>query len=493
MNLIISNFYKKWRSVTGVKQIFSVDLRSLAVYRILLGSVLLLDVINRITLVPAFYSDSGIVPRSLADLGTYEYAYHFQLMMLSGSEWFSYLFLGILALFSLLLIAGYKTKPVTLLCWLFLCSLSVRNSLVLHAGDTLLTVLLFWGIFLPLGRTFSIDVLKQNHSPKSFRFFSAATVGLYIQFLIIYIMNGLYKGQFLAWVDGTHLYNTFSRFELIKPFALQIYPFYDVLSFLTQFSLYLELFGPLLFFIPVGFVLFRMVGIVLFLGLQLSIFLTFNIGLFPIVSLTGILVFLPTEFWDFTGERFEKKLLYFQLNRNTKSLVTLSRNLFSEVIVGVVTVYILVWNISEYSSKNSLPEIFKTPGYFLKLDQKWALFSGPEEKSEYLSVHATYSDSSTLDLMDDLKTTSTAINQISYATYNNYRWRIFFTKRVGDINHFEFMPYFIHYLVDQYGYDEASGKTLDRVDIIPHMHYIGERYNLTPLQTDIIYTLKFNE
>lgn len=479
--------------VTGVKQILSLDLRSLALYRVFLGVILFLDSINRMLLVPAFYADSGIVPRSMVNLEQMEHAYHLQILFLKGSEWYAYLFLCGMAICSISLIIGFRTRIVTVLCWFLFCSLNLRNGLILHAGDTLLTLLLFWGMFLPLGRTFSIDSWRMGCKQSGEGpFFSAATVGLYIQFMLIYIMNGLYKGQYLAWIDGTHLYNTFSRFELIKPFALFLYPHYDLLTFLTQFSLFLELFGPLLFLIPIGFVFFRMAGILFFLGLQLSILLTLNIGLFPLVSMTGILVFLPTGFWNFIGGRFTDKLERLHVeNRNTGNTIS-KKSMALEIIIVMITIYILAWNIFEYSSQISMSDKFKTPGYYLKLDQRWALFASPEKKSEYLSVNASYEDGTSVDLMQDLKTSMT-FNQMRYARYDNYRWRVFFTKHVGDPDKMEFMPKFINYLIAEYSPEESKGKKIERVDIIPHMHYIGDNYDLTPVQTDIIYTMNIEE
>ena len=42
----------------------SIDLRGLAALRVLLGSILLSDMVLRLTDLEAFYSDGGILPRS---------------------------------------------------------------------------------------------------------------------------------------------------------------------------------------------------------------------------------------------------------------------------------------------------------------------------------------------------------------------------------------------------------------------------------------------
>lgn len=446
------------------------------------------------TLVSAFYSDSGVVPRTMLALENYEYAFHFHLLLLNGNEWFVYIILATLALLSIFLIVGYKTRLVTFLCWFLVCSLFVRNHLILDSQDTLLILLFFWAIFLPIGSVFSIDAIAKNYDHQNPRVFSAATVGLHIQFVLVYIMNGLYKGQYLAWIDGTHLYNTFSRFEFVKPLAFAIYPYFDLLLLLTKFSLFLELFGPLLLFVPLYFVFFRMTGIALFLGLQISILFTLDIGLFPLVSITGILVLLPSAFWDFVTSKILKRpsipgATHYGIVNTKKA----GANMFTEVFIVIVISYTIIWNVSEYSSKITMPDEFKIPGYYLKLDQKWALFAAPTKKSEYVSVYAHYNDGTTSDLMEDLKAYKFAPNKMRYASYNDYRWRIFITKHVGDSDQIEFMPRFINYLVAEYSPEESKSKKIERVDIIPHMHYIGDNYDLTPVQTDIIYTMNIEE
>ena len=133
---------------TSMKEVLSVDLRSLAFFRILVGMYLLIDSINRISLTSVFYHDGGMLPRETANLTYIEHAYHFQLMLLSGEMWFSYFFFGIMLLLSLLLIAGFKTRPVTFLSWLFFCSIIIRDGATTNGGDILIAILLFWGFFL---------------------------------------------------------------------------------------------------------------------------------------------------------------------------------------------------------------------------------------------------------------------------------------------------------------------------------------------------------
>ena len=429
-----------------VENIFTLDVRSLAIFRILLGIYIVLDAIDKFSLVNPFFSDNGVIPRSMVDLSAIEYAYHLQISLLSGSEWFGYIFLAILAIFGFLLIIGFKTRIVTVVCWLLFSSLIVRMDAISNSGDTLLIVLLFWAMFLPLGARFSIDSRFEKFRIQK-RVFSAAAIALYIQFALVYITTGIFKGQFLSWHNGTHLYLTFSRFEYMNPIAFLIYPQYELLSFLTHFTLILELFGPLLFFIPIFFLPFRMLGIILFAGLQISIAITMKVAFFPISSLAGILVFIPTEFWEKPivknwfyklKERFSSIMNRIETadNVSKKHTINYKANIYADMFVAVMAVYVLFWNLSEIPSPFSLPEAIKKPGYYLKLDQRWAMFSSTINYSYNYDVVAYYEVGLKKDLMKELKKEYESVNGYKHITFKNDRWRKLFSDQITSVRTF---------------------------------------------------------
>lgn len=434
-------------NVTSVKEIFSIDIRSAALFRMFVAAYILLDAVNRITLVPAFYSDAGVYPRQVVLLDNYEFAYHFQLMFLSGSEWFSYLFFSILLIAGLCLLLGYKTRVATVVCWLLFCSAIVRDGVTANSGDILLIQLLFWGMFLPLGAKWSLDgkrkEQKHEHSKTSF---SAATVGLYVQFVLLYITTGYFKGQYLSWVDGTHMYITFSRFEFMKPIAFLIYPHYELLSFMTWFTLILELFGPLLFFVPVCFLFFRMTGIFLFAALQIGVAVMMNVGFFPISSLAGIVVFLPSAFWDLFREKLfgAAKELKSEGNMNAGQYPATGRTgLWLNTALSRVIVYVTLWNISELPNRFLFPEKLKNPGYYLKLDQRWAMYSSTPYYSEYYSVMAYYSDGSSKDLLKTYTKEFNSSDEFRHVVFRNFRWRKFLFERIHSRDYHFIRPLYL--------------------------------------------------
>ena len=63
-------------------------------------------------------------------------------------------------LLAVALLVGYRTRLATIGSWILLASIHVRLPVVINAGDTLLRVLLFWSIFLPLGAMWSVDARR---------------------------------------------------------------------------------------------------------------------------------------------------------------------------------------------------------------------------------------------------------------------------------------------------------------------------------------------
>ena len=133
-----------------IVELFSADLRSLAIYRVVLALLALADLISRATDLSAHYTDTGVLPR-YALLQELPSRWRFSLHLLSGDAFVQAALFILAGLAALALLIGLRTRLMTVIVWVFLVSLHERNPLVLNAGDTLLRMLFFWGMFLPLG------------------------------------------------------------------------------------------------------------------------------------------------------------------------------------------------------------------------------------------------------------------------------------------------------------------------------------------------------
>ena len=96
---------------------FAIDLRTLALFRVCFGFVLIGDLLTRARVLTAHYTDDGVWPRIAAETAMRDFGFSFHL--LGGSAAFQGVLFVIAGLLAFLLIVGYRTRVVSLLCWEF--------------------------------------------------------------------------------------------------------------------------------------------------------------------------------------------------------------------------------------------------------------------------------------------------------------------------------------------------------------------------------------
>jgi len=141
---------------------FRIDARSLGLFRLLMGLVLIGDLIRRWAWVRAFYSNEGVLPNhnhlfNLRDKGHIWSALH--AFSSPGENHFAFC----LILFAYLgFLVGFQTRVFQAIALLCFVSLGSRNILLENQGNYAAVALLFFTLFLPLGSRFSIDALKRS-------------------------------------------------------------------------------------------------------------------------------------------------------------------------------------------------------------------------------------------------------------------------------------------------------------------------------------------
>lgn len=141
--------------VARLRPCVTLDLRSLALFRVGLALTLLLDAALRLGDAGLLYADTGLYPRVLAV--TIGDPARLSLHLLNGSPAFATLLTLLQVLAALALLAGWRTRSATAAAWVLAVSASARNPLVLTQADLLLQALLLWGLFLPWQARWSID------------------------------------------------------------------------------------------------------------------------------------------------------------------------------------------------------------------------------------------------------------------------------------------------------------------------------------------------
>lgn len=285
-----------------IRTIFGIDLRTLALFRVAVGAMLIADLGLRARDLKAHYTDDGILPRAalLGDIGAPAFSLH----LISGAAWIEGALFVAAALFALSLLAGYRTRLSTIVSWVLLLSVQARNPGIAQGADLLLSLLVFWGMFLPLAARFSVDAALDRHveeAPDSY--FSLATMGLLLQSVTVYFFGALMKTN-PAWIpDGTAVYYALHIDYLATPFGVWLRQFPVLLHALTYFVWYLELSAPILLFSPLLHVPLRLLALTLLIGMHVGFFLCLEIGIFPFVSIASLLPFIPGKVWDRLGAR----------------------------------------------------------------------------------------------------------------------------------------------------------------------------------------------
>jgi Vitamin K-dependent gamma-carboxylase len=188
---------------------------------------------------------------------------------------------------------------MTVAVWVVLLSIQWRNPLVLNDGDVLLRLLLFWGMFLPLGACWSVDRALKAVPPRlSMRFLSLATVGLFMQVAFMYWFTAIQKSGPEWRSDGTAIYYALSLDQTVTPIGTYLLNFPELLEMLTLNTILLEAFGPFLLFFPLFTGPVRTGAVLAFMSLHFGIWLTMDIGIFPWISAFCMVCFLPGWFWD---------------------------------------------------------------------------------------------------------------------------------------------------------------------------------------------------
>ncbi|MDA0784703.1 MAG: HTTM domain-containing protein [Proteobacteria bacterium] len=293
-----------WRWA-GIREIFAIDLRTLALLRIGLAVMILADLVLRARDLRAHYTDFGIMPRAVID--GFMHPASFSLHLMNGAAWFQALLFLLAGLLALLLLVGYRTRLMTVLSWVMLVLLQMRNPMILSGEDNLLVLLLFWAMFLPIGARYSVDAALDNASDTHpNHFVSIASAALLIQGMSMYLFSALLKSD-ARWVpDGTAVYFALQLDYLVTPLALWFRQFETLLQGLTFYVWGLELIGPILIFSPLLLRPLRAVLQLAFMSMHFGFFLFLQIGLFPFISILMNLTFTQGWVWDWLGARLRR-------------------------------------------------------------------------------------------------------------------------------------------------------------------------------------------
>jgi len=445
--------------------VFGIDPRSLAVFRIGVAGILLLDLWYRSREIGAFFTDAGILPRhvllSLNEIGSQSgYQHVWSLHMFSGQYWAQLLLILSAAFFGVWLLFGYRTRLAAVVSWVLLLSLDSRNPDILNSGDVLLRCMLFWSLFLPLGGVWSIDrLINRPRSKLPRRFTSVASAALLLQLAMMYLFSAIAKMNPVWYWEFSGVYYALNCDAFVKPLGLVLREYTGLMKLLTASSFGLELLGPILVLLPFWTSRIRVVLIAAFWMFHAGLGITMTLGLFPIICIVAWTVFLPTEFWDWLTPRLHglrrrvvvRRLVGYavSLRRKARSRQSLflaraefvrwrndgPRSWFINGILSMLLLYVVLWNVREarFWETKVLPLEMTFIGRVLGLDQNWGMFSPiPRTEDGWIVMKGTLRDGTEVNLWQEDRELPWDKPQLVSDTYISQRWRKYLDNLTTD-------------------------------------------------------------
>ncbi|MGE0493783.1 MAG: HTTM domain-containing protein [Vulcanimicrobiota bacterium] len=271
---------------------FALDPRSIAVWRAGLGFMVCLDVILRLRDLTVFYTDAGVLPRALLLAQPWAVP-RYNLFLAAGSALGQAILFALTAAAATALALGYHPRWAGLATWFMVCSLQLRNPLVLDGGDELLRVMLFWTMFLPVEARFSTE----PQPPRRGLYLGWASFGYVLQVILLYLFAALNKSGDVWRKTGEALYYTLSIEQFTTRFGLWLLGYPGVLKALTFAVLALEFTLPVLLLLPFWVKTWRTIFLGLALCFHLGIAATLHLGLFMPIALVSLLALIPSNWW----------------------------------------------------------------------------------------------------------------------------------------------------------------------------------------------------
>ncbi len=408
------------RIVRSLGDLFECDLRSLALFRITLGLLLVIENCARFADLNTFYGDTGILPRG-PYLEKWSNVWHWSIHLANGlPEYQGFLFcIGIGLALSMVL--GYQTRLVVFLSWLLEISVQARDPMILQAGDVLLRIILLWGCFMPLGARWSYDnYLRPKLRDYPNRYISVASIAMFLQVGFVYWFTILQKTGKEWFPEGTAVYYALNIDILVTRYGAWFRQFPEAMRIATIATYLLEGILPTILFMPIFTWQFRLLGIVMLTGMHANFGLFLELGNFPWIDLVSFAPLIPGEVWDWLevkGQTWSKSGIWHAVERRvlaigpglTAMILRIHRQMppalvsrplaivpsaFGQFFAMLLLWITLLWNLSTVPRLGvEVPEGFRWIGHVLRIDQQWAMFSPyPMKDDGYYVIEGTVKD-----------------------------------------------------------------------------------------------------
>src|SRR6478735_9840167 len=307
----------------------TVDARSLGLFRIAFGAVLLSDLIRRWVELRLWYTNSGLLPNHTL-LWRPPARSMFSLFFTVSTPTEAQLGFMLCAIVYALFVIGYRTRWIQAFALIARVSLNSRLAVLENGGDMVMDLLVLLTLPLPLGARFPLDALlsaqtehaalgKPSQEPGATpepsawsgpRVASLAVLALLLQFSAIYLFNASSKvGP--AWDDGSAVYYALHQDKLVTWLGVWMREHLSIstLRMLCWSTLATEWLGFALIITPLFVKQARLLAICIMPPLHLGFALGLNVGGFSPAMISFYPLLLGAEHWRWLSRRWGARLL----------------------------------------------------------------------------------------------------------------------------------------------------------------------------------------
>jgi hypothetical protein len=394
---------------------FTLDTRSLAVFRVGLGCLLIADCLLRTRDFRLMFTPDGVFP--LETLARYhDDPTLWSLAFLHDASWWGGCVLALEGLAGAALAIGYRTRVATILGWVAVVSVIRRTSPAINAGDIWLACQLFWAMFLPLGSRWSLDAARAEAAepgrPTPASVCSIASAALVLQLMMVYLGAGLSKCN-AGWLFGDALARVLSVHDHGTPLGMLVGGIPWLTRLLQRAALGGEIALPLvLVALPGHRVRSAIVG--LFLAFHAAIWLLMTVGLFAAIGMVAWLPLIPAALWPAATAA------------HPVAVATLGRAAtWACGLAGIVAAVSFLHGVTPWQGR-PLPQPLVAAINLTCLPQQWAMFGGVPPQEQWVYGRGLLADGSLVDLLRDGRPLETERPAGGFGSLPHHRWHKFF-------------------------------------------------------------------
>jgi len=400
---------------------FTLDARSLAVYRIGLGLLLLVDSLLRTRDFSLMFAPRGIFPLA-AIAEYYGDPTNWSVAFWHDSAWWGGLVLATQGLAGIALAAGYRTRLATVIGWIALVSVVRRTAPATNAGDMWLGCQLLWSMFLPLGEWWSVDARcraaeagdggEPDRPQRPVAVFSIASAALVLQLVAVYWGAGFSKCN-QTWFEGQAVTHALSVHDHGTPLGMRLGQFAGVAWAAKWAVLGGEIILPLALVAATSPRVRS--GIVLaFIAFHAAIWLTMSVGLFAPIGMVAWLPLIPSTWWPQPALQAARK------PAGLRPAASLACGLAASLAAVSFVHQVTPWQ------SQALPRWLAAPLNLTALRQAWAMFALVPAQEQWIYSRAVLKDGSIVDVLRRGRPVESVRPGGGFCSLPHHRWHKFF-------------------------------------------------------------------